>query len=56
MGPQAPDPNAYYGYLFKPDKTPSDVFDALLRAIATYIVRASHYPKTAGEWEGGLPG
>lgn len=42
MGPQAPDPKAYYGYLLKPDKTPSDTLDALLRAIAKYIVRAFH--------------
>lgn len=41
MASQAPDPKAYYGYLFKPDKTPTDTLDALLRAVAQYIVRVS---------------
>jgi hypothetical protein len=36
---QTIDPKAYYGYLFKSDKKPTKVLDALLRGIANYIVR-----------------
>jgi hypothetical protein len=32
------DPSDFYGYLFKDDKAPTPVFDALLRAIAQHIV------------------
>lgn len=38
MASQAPDTKAFYGYLFKSDKTPTETLDALLRAIAQYIV------------------
>lgn len=37
--PDAADPKTYYGYLFGPDKTPTKVLDALLRAIAQHVVR-----------------
>ena len=36
------DPKAYYGYLFEQDKSPTRVFDALLRAIGKYIVCDLH--------------
>lgn len=32
------DPKAYYGYLFKSNKQPTEVLDQLLRGIALYIV------------------
>lgn len=32
----------FYGYLYEPNKTPSKVLDALLRAIGQYIV-SRHY-------------
>ncbi|KAI1323775.1 hypothetical protein F5Y16DRAFT_331016 [Xylariaceae sp. FL0255] len=32
------DGKSYYGYLFNPDKTPTDILEALLRAIALYII------------------
>jgi hypothetical protein len=31
-------PRDFYGYLFKPDKTPNRVLEAMLRGIAKYIV------------------
>lgn len=38
-GPKDPrDPKAFYGYLYGEDKAPTKVFDALLRALAQYIV------------------
>lgn len=40
------DPKAYYGYLFDDSKGPTKVLDALLRAIAQYIVCASPYDLT----------
>jgi hypothetical protein len=40
VSPRAVDPKTYYGYLFKPDKTPTKTLDALLRAVAQYIVSA----------------
>jgi hypothetical protein len=42
MASQSPNPESYYGYLFKKDKTPTELLDALLRAIALYIV--SNHP------------
>jgi len=41
------DPKAYYGYLFKHDKMPTKVFDAMLRGIAKHIVSHSHLTKDA---------
>ncbi|KAI9784216.1 MAG: hypothetical protein M1816_001038 [Peltula sp. TS41687] len=39
------DPKAYWGYLFKPDRSPTELLDALLTGIANYI--KSHIePKT----------
>ena len=32
------DAKQYYGYLFEADKTPTELLDALLRGIASYIV------------------
>ncbi len=34
----------YWGYLFSAEKKPTSVFDALLRSIATYIVRNCYMP------------
>lgn len=34
----AVDAKDFYGYLYEPNKTPTKVLDALLRAIALYIV------------------
>lgn len=48
--PSPPEPaqpkekNAYYGYLYESNKTPTKTLDALLRAIAQYIVRRSLAP------------
>ncbi|WYZ44205.1 hypothetical protein EsH8_VII_000641 [Colletotrichum jinshuiense] len=36
--PSDPNPPAFYGYLFGPDKAPTPVLDALLRAIALHII------------------
>jgi len=36
--PPPVDPKTFYGYLYEADKGPTRVFDALLRAIAQYIV------------------
>ncbi|KAI9839771.1 MAG: hypothetical protein M1837_002010 [Sclerophora amabilis] len=33
----APDPKQYWGYLFRPDKTPSELLEDLLIGLATYI-------------------
>lgn len=48
MASQAPDTKAFYGYLFKSDKTPTETLDALLRAIAQYIVWS---PFSGEGWE-----
>lgn len=47
MASQAPGTKAFYGYLFKPDKTPTETLDALLRAVAQHIVRISRSPRMA---------
>ncbi|PKS12703.1 hypothetical protein jhhlp_000911 [Lomentospora prolificans] len=38
MASQTPDTKAFYGYLFEPDRTPTEILDALLRAIAQHII------------------
>lgn len=38
MSKPASDAKDFYGYLYEPNKTPTKVLDALLRAIALYIV------------------
>ncbi|SPO02123.1 uncharacterized protein DNG_04796 [Cephalotrichum gorgonifer] len=38
MAPQAPDAKSYYGYLFKQDKSSTEMLSALLRAIANHII------------------
>ncbi len=38
------DGKSYYGYLFNADKTATTLLDALLRAIANYIVRFPDLP------------
>lgn len=38
MPKPASDAKDFYGYLYEPNKTPTKVLDALLRAIALYIV------------------
>lgn len=38
MPKTAADAKDFYGYLYEPNKTPTKVLDALLRAIALYIV------------------
>lgn len=47
MATEPDDPKSFYGYLFKDDKSPNKVLDALLRAIAQHIVRSC--PRTATE-------
>lgn len=44
MATQSDDPKGFYGYLFSDDKTATKTLDALLRAIALYIVRALSWP------------
>jgi hypothetical protein len=39
MATRPDDSKSYYGYLYKDDKTPTKVLEALLTAIAQYIVR-----------------
>lgn len=48
MATQSDDPKGFYGYLFSDDKTATKTLDALLRAIALYIVRALSCPSYLG--------
>ena len=36
------DPKAFYGYLFNPDKGPTEIMRELLTAIGRYIVSLNH--------------
>lgn len=39
----------YWGYLVKPDKSPSPVFEQLLLGIANYIVRDNAHIQLTGD-------